>query len=356
MRCITSRGAVPVRKVERDHLDAGEQLSKRVDRRRARAIADPDEQRPLVEPDRVAALDRRRQLDPPDDRHACPLERRDGRLGLAPPSFLPGEQQHGAVDARRASGRTCRSRRGCPASCSETTTSAPASSSSAQNASCSACAAATSGAARQPYAPQAPASSASGRRTSTRRRSPHIDALPYPATARQATRLRSRGLRPSSSTARSASTQSIPIAIRVSLVALPRCGVSTTFSSSSSPSSTSGSRSKTSSAAPAITPARSASTSARSSTIGPRAVFTSTAVGRIAASAGGVDQVPCPVGERHMEADDVRLGEQAREGRRPRPANRAVAPNASASRAVSRPIRPGPTISTLLPVEARRRA
>ena len=51
------------------------------------------------------------------------------------------------------------------------------------------------------------------------------------------------GLRLSSSTARSASTQSIPIATRVSRVALPRCGVRTTFSSGSSPSSTSGSRS-----------------------------------------------------------------------------------------------------------------
>jgi glyoxylate reductase len=43
--------------------------------------------------------------------------------------------------------------------------------------------------------------------------------------------------------ARSASTHSIPIATRVSRVALPRCGVRTTFSSESSPSSTSGSRS-----------------------------------------------------------------------------------------------------------------
>ena len=51
------------------------------------------------------------------------------------------------------------------------------------------------------------------------------------------------GVRPSSSTARSAPTQSMPIATRVSRVALPRCGESTTFSSGRSASVTSGSRS-----------------------------------------------------------------------------------------------------------------
>src|SRR5581483_9897739 len=47
------------------------------------------------------------------------------------------------------------------------------------------------------------------------------------------------GTRPSSSTARSASTQSIPIASRVSCVAEPRWGTRTTFSSSSRPGCTS---------------------------------------------------------------------------------------------------------------------
>ncbi len=81
------------------------------------------------------------------------------------------------------------------------------------------------------------------------------DRLPHRAVVPARQRLRHRtiiggryvralaGLRPSSRTARSASTQSIPIAIRVSRVALPRWGASTTFSSESSASETSGSRS-----------------------------------------------------------------------------------------------------------------
>ena len=66
--------------------------------------------------------------------------------------------------------------------------------------------------------------------------------------------------------------------VRVSMVALPRCGTSSTFSSGSRSGCTTGSRSKTSSAAPAIMPSRNAPASAASSTIGPRAVFTRYAV------------------------------------------------------------------------------
>ena len=66
------------------------------------------------------------------------------------------------------------------------------------------------------------------------------------------------GVRPSSRTARSAETTSIPIASRVSRVALAMCGVRTTFSIARSSSLTAGSRSNTSSAAPAIEPAWSA--------------------------------------------------------------------------------------------------
>ena len=60
---------------------------------------------------------------------------------------------------------------------------------------------------------------------------------------------------------------------------------STTFSSSSSSSGTAGSCSKTSSAAPAIVPARAPRRARARRRSAPRAVFTSTAVGRIAASA-----------------------------------------------------------------------
>src|SRR5581483_1261994 len=93
------------------------------------------------------------------------------------------------------------------------------------------------------------------------------------------------GTRSSSSTARSASTQSIPIAVRVVTVADPMWGASTTFSSPSSASVTSGPRSKTSSAAPPGRPAARAAASAASSTIGPRLVLTRTASGFISESA-----------------------------------------------------------------------
>ena len=80
-----------------------------------------------------------------------------------------------------------------------------------------------------------------------------------------------------SSTVSNASAHSIPIARRVSCVALPRCGTSTTLSSPTSPGSTAGSCSNTSSAAPPMTPSRSARANAASSTTAPRLVLTSTA-------------------------------------------------------------------------------
>src|ERR1051326_3332929 len=75
------------------------------------------------------------------------------------------------------------------------------------------------------------------------------------------------------------------IAVRVSRVALPRCGTSRTFSNPSSPGLTWGSFSKTSSAAPAISRSVSAHTSASSSTTDPRAVLTRNAERFIRASA-----------------------------------------------------------------------
>src|SRR5207247_1751246 len=72
---------------------------------------------------------------------------------------------------------------------------------------------------------------------------------------------RSRGGAPAKKAVRFSSARS-PMAARVSAVALPRWGSSTTFSSVRSSGGTSGSRSKTSSAAPAIVPRLSASTRA----------------------------------------------------------------------------------------------
>src|SRR5438034_7272072 len=73
----------------------------------------------------------------------------------------------------------------------------------------------------------------------------------------------------------------IPIATRVSCVALPRCGSSTTFSIVSSSGLMAGSRSYTSRPAPAMVRALSAATSACSSTTSPRAVLMRNAPGFI---------------------------------------------------------------------------
>jgi hypothetical protein len=74
------------------------------------------------------------------------------------------------------------------------------------------------------------------------------------------------------------------MASRVGRSALPMCGVSSARSLARSASGTMGSRSYTSSPAAARRPSASASASASSSTHGPRAVFTTTAPGRIRAS------------------------------------------------------------------------
>src|SRR5262245_9608560 len=76
----------------------------------------------------------------------------------------------------------------------------------------------------------------------------------------------------------------MPIATRVSVVALPRWGSRTTFWKASSPSDTLGSCSYTSRPAPAIRRSLSAAISAASSTTSPRAVLIRNASGRIRAS------------------------------------------------------------------------
>ena len=85
--------SVPVREVEGDHVDARERAGERVDRRVVRPVADPDEQRSLVEPQRVAALDEhgREQLEHDGDtgRGEDRRERRRARRG-APPSPAGG--------------------------------------------------------------------------------------------------------------------------------------------------------------------------------------------------------------------------------------------------------------------------
>ena len=65
-------GTSPVRQIDRHDVDAvrRQQLAQLPDAFVVRAIAAADGQRALVEPERVAALDRPRRLDPSDDRDA----------------------------------------------------------------------------------------------------------------------------------------------------------------------------------------------------------------------------------------------------------------------------------------------
>ena len=103
---MTSDSPVPVRQVEHEHLDAGQREHERPDPVRVRPVAATDEQRALVEPERVAALRGRRRLEPREHgyarAHEIPLHRR----GLAAPALLArAQQQRAAVgDDRRIVG------------------------------------------------------------------------------------------------------------------------------------------------------------------------------------------------------------------------------------------------------------
>ena len=86
-------GASQVRKVEREHLDAGEGLPKGIDPGVVRPVAASDDKRPLVEPERVAALGRRRCLEVRGNRDAG-LDEVDGhRAHFRSPPFLAGPQE-----------------------------------------------------------------------------------------------------------------------------------------------------------------------------------------------------------------------------------------------------------------------
>ena len=262
----------------------GNAVGERRNRGLVRAVADPDEERPLVEPDRVAALGEHGlvELDRRPERRRSASEARSPPARLAV-SSLPGRRstapsradEHGVVNVDRV--------RDCPGRGRETTTSAPAASSSPQRLSCSAAAAAWSGAARQPYSRQRSASSASGGRTSTRSSVPVIGLR---AEARhRGTLHRVRRRCAPRAAPRAAPNASIPIASRASRVALAMCGVRTTFSIASSSSLTPARARRRRAPRRRSSPAWSAATSAASSTTGPRAVLTRTAVGFIAASA-----------------------------------------------------------------------
>ncbi len=105
--------------------------------------------------------------------------------------------------------------------------------------------------------------------------------------------------------------------------------------------------------APAISPARSARSSASVSTIGPRAVFTSTAVGFIAASSAAPIRPRVSLGERAVQRHHVGRREAGPRSGSSRPATTARAPNPCSRRATAWPMRPPPTRSTVAPCRSR---
>ena len=138
-----------------------------------------------------------------------------------------------------------------------------------------------------------------------------------------------------SSTASAFLAASTPIAVRVSIVAEPRWGRSTTFSSSSRPGCTSGSRSNTSSPAPAIVPV--------AQRLDQRGLVDDRAARRVDEVRGrlhlrrarGVDQVARLGRQRAVQRDDVGGREQLveRAGSAPR-ARRSTAGSAAAAAGV----------------------
>ncbi len=111
---MTSPAPVPVQEVERDDLDIWKSRSHCRERKLVRPVADADEERPRLEPDRVASFDQRRLVD---------LARRPALQPIRAPSEAP-LARHGALPSpaeagsrprcQRGPGRRRRSRPGSP--------------------------------------------------------------------------------------------------------------------------------------------------------------------------------------------------------------------------------------------------
>src|SRR5918998_94235 len=92
-------GAAEVREVEGDHVDARERLAELPDPRVVRSVAPPDEKRPLVEPQRVAALRGRGLVEAGGDGNARRREVLRERRDLDSARLLARTKEHGAVSA-----------------------------------------------------------------------------------------------------------------------------------------------------------------------------------------------------------------------------------------------------------------
>ena len=78
----------PVRQIEGDHLDVGERRPECRDSGRARAVAMADEERVVIEPDRVASLDRCGSGHGRGDRHSGGFEAQADARRLAEAALL----------------------------------------------------------------------------------------------------------------------------------------------------------------------------------------------------------------------------------------------------------------------------
>ncbi len=96
IKCITSPVPFQCGRSKARTSTPGERRFQRRNSLVVRAVADADEQRPLVEPDRIAALGEGRCLELACHRYPRRFERRDHRRRLAAAPFLPGSQEYRA--------------------------------------------------------------------------------------------------------------------------------------------------------------------------------------------------------------------------------------------------------------------
>ncbi len=86
-----------MREIEDDDIHIWKRRLERCDRGLVRPVADSDQQRPLVEPERVATFDRRGLLEASDERHPRSLEGRSERVRLRAAPFLARPEKDGAI-------------------------------------------------------------------------------------------------------------------------------------------------------------------------------------------------------------------------------------------------------------------
>ncbi len=83
--------------IEDDDIDPRKGRLEGSDRGLVRSIADSDQQRPLVQPERVATFDRRGLVESSDYRHTRSFERRNERVRLRAAPFLARPEKDGAI-------------------------------------------------------------------------------------------------------------------------------------------------------------------------------------------------------------------------------------------------------------------